>query len=106
MMRSRALRNLVNIQAPGTGQDADGELSDQWVDVANDYADIRHLSGLETLKGGAETSVVRASIRIRYREGITTGMRVLRGATIYNIKAVLPDLARKEHVDLICEVVA
>lgn len=100
------LNHRVKIQQTGAAQDAEGELSNGWVDVATVWADIRHQSGLETLKGGAETSVVRASIRIRYREGITGGMRVLHGATAYNIKAVLPDLARKEHVDLVCEVVS
>lgn len=32
-------------------------------------------------------------------------MRVLHGETVYQIKAVLPDEARRDHVDLVCEVV-
>lgn len=105
-MQAGQLTQRVTIQQLGAAQDADGELSNGWSDVASVCADIRYLSGMETLKGGAETSVVRASVRIRYREGITTGMRILHGTTAYNIRAVLPDLARKEHIDLVCEVVA
>ncbi|HEY8606628.1 MAG TPA: phage head closure protein [Noviherbaspirillum sp.] len=105
-MDASKLKHRVTIQKRGVSQDPDGELSDGWVDVAVVWADIRHQSGLETMKGGAEASVVRASIRIRYREGITSGMRAVHGGITYDIKAPLPDLARKEHVDLVCEVVS
>lgn len=103
-MNSGALRSFVKLQVLTDVQDVDGELSQAWVDLDSLWADIRHQGGLETLKGGAETSVVRTSIRIRYRDSITSGMRVLHGSMAYNIKAVLPDVARKEHVDLVCEV--
>jgi len=31
-------------------------------------------------------------------------MRVYHAGVVYNINAVLPDLLKKEHVDLVCEV--
>ena len=67
------------------------------------WASIKHLSGLQAIKADATASVVRASIRIRYRLGLDAGMRVLHVGAVYNISAVLPDAARREFTDLVCE---
>jgi SPP1 family predicted phage head-tail adaptor len=105
-MQAGRLNQRVTIEAPPTAQDTDGQPTGGWVTVATVWADIRHQSGLEAVKAGAVASTVKASIRIRYRTGILSGMRLLHGATAYNILAVLPDLAGKQHVDLVCEVVS
>lgn len=103
-MRSELLRNRIVVQRKTGGQASNGEPLDVWVDVARLWADIRHPSGLEATKADAPTSVVKASIRIRYRTDLDAGMRVVHGATIYNILAVLPGVAQKESIDLLCEV--
>ena len=94
------------LQQPATGQDATGQPLTGWVDVAQFWADIRATGGLEAIKAGAVTSKVQTSIRLRYRTGITSGMRVVCGAVVYNIVSVLPDMAGKGHVDLVCQVVS
>lgn len=104
-MRAGLLRNVVRLQALSEGVDESGTPSGGWADVATVYADIRHASGIEAIKGGTELSIVRASVRIRWRTDVTPAMRVLHGATTYEIKAVLPDLQRREYLDLVCEVV-
>jgi SPP1 family predicted phage head-tail adaptor len=63
-------------------------------------------SGLEAIKAGASVSVVQASIRVRYRAGITAGMRIVHNLQAYNITAVMPDVGGREYVDLVAEVVA
>lgn len=107
-MRAGSFRNLVKLQRKAAGRDPAGQPSTGWVDVTADpiRADIRNQTGLEAVKAGAMTSVVKTSVRIRYREGITAGMRLVEGATTYNITAVLPDRARRQFVDLLCEVVS
>jgi SPP1 family predicted phage head-tail adaptor len=99
------LRHKVTIQQRTAGFDALGQPLDTWVDVASPWADIRNLNGLETIKGGAESSLVRASIRIRYRTDLNAGMRIVHGATTYNITAILLDEVGKIHMDLTCEVI-
>ena len=47
--------------------------------------------------------MAKVSIRIRYRTDLHAGMRVVHGATVYNIKAALPDFERQVHTDLVCE---
>lgn len=93
----------ITIQQPGTDVDAIGQPADSWVNVATVWATIRHTSGLSAIKSGADVSIVRASIRINWRTGIDDSMRVLHGAKVYDIKAVLPDEAGRKHVDLVCE---
>lgn len=95
----------VKLQQLTEGQDEIGQPVTTWADVATIGADIRHLSGIESVKAGSETSTVKASIRILYRVGVTAGMRIVRGTTAYNITAVLPDVGKKRHVDLVCEVI-
>lgn len=75
-----------------------------WEDVVVVWADVVHQSGLSAIRAGAETSTVRASIRIGWRTGITAGMRVLYAGQVYDIEAVLPGAAR-QHVDLVCKLV-
>lgn len=99
------LKWRCTLQQPATGQDALGQPLTGWVEVSRFWADIRQTGGLEAIKAGAVTSKVQTSIRLRYRTGITSGMRVVCGGVVYKILAVLPDLVGKRHVDLVCEVV-
>lgn len=73
-----------------------------WVDLAKVWADVKHPSGLGAIKADAEVSIVRASVRIRRRAGIAAGMRVLFGAAVYDIEAVLPGQTR-DYLDLACK---
>lgn len=105
MMQAGLLNRRVTLQAPGTTQDELGQPIPGWTDVATLWADIRMKSGLESIKAGAPVSVVQASIRVRYRAGITAGMRVVHNLQAFNIVAVLPDVGGREYVDLVCELV-
>lgn len=103
-MQAGRLNRRCVIQQKGPGENEIGEpLPDDWVDVATVWADIRMKSGLESIKAGAPVSVVAASIRIRYRAGVTAGMRVVHNLVPYDIKAVMDDVAGREFVDLACE---
>jgi len=104
-MQAGRLNRRVTLQAPGTTQDELGQPIPGWTDVATVWGDIRMKSGLESIKAGASVSVVQASIRVRYRAGITAGMRIVHNLQAYNIVAVLPDVGAREYIDLVCEVV-
>lgn len=106
MMQAGRLNRRVTLQAPGTAEDELGQPIPGWTDVATLWADIRMKSGLESIKAGAPVSVVQASIRVRYRAGITAGMRVVHNLVAYEIKAVMPDVSGREFLDLACEVVS
>ena len=104
-MRSGSLNRWVIIQKQEVVRDPVGGVIVKWVDFATVPANIKGLSGSESIKADAEVSVVKVSIRIRYRTDIDASMRIKRGDTVYEIRAVLSDEARQEHIDLVCEAI-
>ncbi len=106
MMQAGRLNRRVTLQSPSQSVDELGQPIPGWTDVATLWADIRMKSGLESIKAGAPVSVVQASIRVRYRAGITAGMRLTHNLQAFNIVAVMPDVGGREYVDLVAEVVS
>jgi SPP1 family predicted phage head-tail adaptor len=100
-------KHIAIIKSRTAGVDAADQPLNTWtVTVATVWADVRFLRGLETIKGGAETSQVSASINMAYRTNLTTDMRIECMGLVFQIKAILPDLAGKKFVDVACEVIA
>lgn len=104
-VKAGALSSRVTIQSPSSTQDTAGQPIPTWATLATVWANIRHLSGVESIKADAESSTVKASIRIRKRPDIDASMRVVLGTTNYQIRAVLPDELDRDKIDLVCEVV-
>ena len=104
-MDSRSRNRSVVIRQLVDGQDDIGQPTTVWATLATVRANVKYLSGVETIKGGAETATARASIRIAYRTNVTTAMQVTLGATVFKITAVLPDEVNKMHTDIVCEVI-
>ena len=102
-MNPGTLNHRITLKECVAGQDTIGQPINTWTDVATVWASILHQKGIEAIKSGANTSIVHASLRIRYRVGVTAAMRAHHGATVYQIKAVLPH--GKEQIDLVCEVI-
>ena len=88
-MRAGRLSSRVTIVQRADLQNDIGELVPTWSTLSTVWADVIHKSGLETIKAGASASVVKASIRIRYRADVKPSMRVVNGAEV----AVLADPA-------------
>lgn len=103
---SRSLNRLVTIKRLAGGQDSIGQPLQEWVVQADRvWANIKHMAGAESIRAGQDVSLLRSSIRIRKRTDVSSAMRVYCGATVYEIKAVLPDEEGQGRIDLVCEVV-
>ena len=98
------LRHRVTLQSPVATQDDTGQPSTSWLDTSTVWADVRHQSGLSVIKAGADVSIMRVSVRIRYKAGLNAGIRVVHGSKTYAVNAVLPD-ERRTSLDLVCEAV-
>lgn len=98
---------LVTIKRREQSQGPIGQPVTTWVSLTAKpvWADVRNKSGAESIRADAVSSSVHASIRVRYREGLTAGMRVEVGGLVYDVKAVLPEVARRRYIDLVCEAV-
>lgn len=103
-MRIGTLNREISLERGTETQDSDGGTVVTWSPIATVWASIRHQSGMETVRTEMPVSVVKASIRIRFREDLDATCRALHGGKTYDIKAVLPDLVGREYVDLSCEV--
>ena len=103
-MTAGTLNSRVSIQQRTGAADALGQPTETWAELAAVWAEIRHPSGVQQIKAGAEVSAVRASIKVRQRDDVTPAMRVVHGATSYDIKAVLPDEVGRAFMFLVCEV--
>lgn len=105
-MEPGRLNRRVVIQQHTAGSDASGQPLVAWSDVATVWADIQYLKGIEQIKADAVTSAAKVSIRIRWRTDVTATMRVLYNSVAYTVQVVLPDVANRRYVDLVCEVLA
>lgn len=88
-MRVSDLNRRVTIQTPATTQDATGEPVVGWTDVTTVWAGIEDINGREFLAAAATQNAVQTKITIRFIAGVLPAMRVVHGADIYNIEAVL-----------------
>lgn len=103
-MNAGKINTLVTIQKNTKELDEYGEpLPATWTDVATVWGDVRHQSGLQTIKSGADVSIISASIRIRRRTDVTAGMRALVDGKVYDILAILDDVGGRVFSDLVVQ---
>lgn len=95
------LRDVVTIQAPGIGQDDIGEPVHAWGAFVTVRANVRDLTGRQLFAAQAAQSQVTTRITIRFRDDITTAMRVVRGTEIYTIQNVMNG-GRRDWTELLC----
>lgn len=101
MPAARTLSTRVRIEQRATGTDAHGMPNGGWTEVCTVWGDARLLTGLQAAQAGAQASSASGSVRIRWRTGLTPAMRAVVAGQAYDIQAVLPDLQRRQHVDLL-----
>lgn len=104
-VQAQKLNRRITIERKSTVKDSFGQPVKQWFTVCKLWAHVKTITGSgfvnqEFATGGTEVSRATASIRIRKRDGITAGMRVVLGDAYYDIKAVLPDLQDNRYMDL------
>ena len=95
-MRAGPLRYTVSIQQLVAGspqQRPSGEPHKEWATLATVYADVRPLRGQALWVAQQMNSKVNVEVDLRYSSevsGVTAGMRVLHGSTVYDIESVPP----------------
>ena len=104
-MGAGKLNHRITLSGLSTGTDDLGQPLQSWVDFAAVWADVRFVSGIETIKAGREISTSRASVRIRRRANVSRQMRARIDGVEYDILDIIPS-ADRAWLTLICEVVA
>ena len=102
-----ALRHRLILQAENPAADGGGgQGADPWaspVIVATVWGRVEPLGGAERLRAMRLEGHVTHRVTIRYRPGITAGLRVLFGVRALNIRAVIDVGERGRVLDLLCE---
>lgn len=88
------------------GQDALGQPVEAWTVIDTLWVEPRFPSGVEQLRGDANASLVRASFKVRRRQGITAGMRLGYAGEVFDIQAILPDEIERQWMFLVSEKVS
>lgn len=100
-MKAGLLNTRIELFRKARVLDEAGAVSYHWLPLAKLWGDVRQKSGVETIRNDTAVSEVRASIRVRYRAGVESGMRVSVRNQLYEIQAVLPDYPAG-IMDLVC----
>ena len=105
-MRAGTLRHRITIeQMAVTPQDAFGGAAGTWSAVAIRRASIEPLQGRERFAAQQAQAGVDVRIRLRYDRALSSlapKMRIVFGARVFDIQAVLNPDARNREFELLC----
>lgn len=94
-MASR-LRQRVTLETPVLTAEAGGHFNQTWQTVARVWAAIEPLNGAELWFGEQLEGRINHRITLRYRNDLTSAMRIVFGERIFNIRSVhCPSEARE-----------
>jgi SPP1 family predicted phage head-tail adaptor len=97
------LRRRVIIQAPVPQPDDAGGAATSWTMVAAVFARIKWVSGIERWRAGRFEQAARIEAEMRWRDGMTAGMRLTDGARQYEIISVGDPDGRRTRLICLCE---
>lgn len=99
-MKAGELRHAVTFEQKVETRDEFGGVVETWADYDWDYASIEPLKGRERFLAQQVQADVTALMRMRYREDITSALRVREGTSIYEIDAVFDPEKRGRELHL------
>lgn len=103
-MNPGRLRHRVTLQEYKEVVDQYGTPIDQgWQDVATVWASVEPIQGREYVLLQNTQAEVTTRIRIRYRAGVKPAMRLLYGARVFDIQAVIDFEERHIELQLMCK---
>lgn len=102
-MNAGQMDQLVTLQAYGAGEDALGQPLQAWADVATVWAQAQPMRGRDYLAAAAINSEASVRFRVRYRDDVTSAMRVLWRGVAHAIVAPPVDVNGGRHtLELMC----
>lgn len=97
-----ALEQRITIQQRVAGVNALGQAVQSWADYAVVWAAVDPLRGREFFAAGQTQSEVTTRFTIRWRQGITSTMRVVWRGQPYDVLAVIEPQGGKQMLELMC----
>ena len=102
-MHSGSLNQRVTIQRRGVGDDAAGQPSTSWVDVATVYASVLPLRGRDFLAAAQNQASFDAKVTLRFGADVLAGDRLLWGSQVLDIVGHPINVGgRRVSIELMC----
>lgn len=105
-MRSGRLRFRVTIQQSALSSDGMGGGNYTWSDIATVWADVTTTNGnsnIESFTGNQFRTIQYFNVKMRYRNDITTKMRLLHYGRVLEILSIVNFDERKKEINLYCK---
>jgi len=103
-MKIGDLKKLINIEKQTIVNDGMGGQTVTWTThAANVWAAIWPISAKEIIKSDKEIMVVSHRIRIRYRAGILSSMRIRYGSQYFNIVSIINQNMANRVLDILAK---
>lgn len=103
MVLAGGMRQRIRIEQPVLTADGLGGSTRSWEEVTTVWAEIVSGRGDERYAAGQLTSQATHRIRLRWRDDITSAMRVVFGTRIFAIRAVIEHDGKRRSLELIVE---
>lgn len=104
-MRAGDLRHKIIIQVQNGTTIQDGLEVPNWIQFRVTMAAIEPIRGRELFAAETSHSEISTRIRTRYMPGVKASMRIISGATTYDIETVINLGERNRELELMCKVV-
>jgi len=88
-MHASDLQYSIMIKEPTTSRNSYGEDVPTWSEVDTVFAAVEPLEGRELFEAQHKITDVIVRFRIRYRDDVTTIMRIIYDSDTYNIKEIV-----------------
>lgn len=89
-MRSSLLRHLISFEEQVETKNSIGEIKNEWLSlVLREYVQIIPLKGDEKYQSKSLNTEVNHKIRLRYRTGLDSKMRIVYGTRIFEIDSII-----------------
>lgn len=103
MVRAGLLRQRITVENNEPTVSSTGKRTENWVEFAVLWADVRANTGSETFAAQQVTPLLSYNITVRYRSDLNETMRViLDTGAILDIQAILDPDGRKRMLNIIC----
>lgn len=97
------LRKVVTLQSEQLQPDGNGGQIGVWADVASMAADMRPVDGSAAVVTAGFERRLTHKVTVRYRAGITTGMRFVLGTRFFLIRSVVNRGEANQWLDMMVE---
>ncbi|WP_180355894.1 phage head closure protein [Aliirhizobium smilacinae] len=93
----------LSLEEPVSTPDGQGGAAVTWTKIAAMWAKIEPVSSSLAERAGAEIGTITHRIWLRFREGVSTGQRLRKGARLFAVKLVQDPDETGRYLTCLCE---